>query len=113
MNMRPASEFSATITVTLDAESMAGRPGYRSGVRPGHRIPGREDFFTGAIFFSDREWIRPGESAEVTGNFRIYSRDADKFVPGFRWHICEADRVVGSAELVQRGPITDHLFDDS
>jgi len=107
--MRPASEFSATIILTLDPDAMAGRPGYISGVRANHRIPGREDFFAGAMFFPDREWVRPGESAEVSANFRIYSDDADKFVPGFRWHVCEADKIVGSAELVRRGPMTEQL----
>ena len=110
--MRPASEFSATIILTLDPEAMSGRPGYSSGVRANHRIPGREDFFVGAMFFPDQELVRPGESAEVSGNFRIYSDDADKFVPGFRWHVCEADKIVGSAELVRRGPMTDQLFGD-
>jgi len=108
--MRPASEFSATVILTLDPEAMAGRAGYTSGVRCNHRIPGREDFFAGVMFFPEREWVRPGESAEVSGNFRIYSDDADKFVPGFRWHVCEANKIVGSAELIRRGPMTDHLF---
>lgn len=110
--MRPASEFSATIILTLDPEVMAGRPGYSSGVRANHRIPGREDFFAGAMFFPDREWVHPGESAEVSGNFRIHSSDADKFVPGFKWHVCEADKVVGSAELVRRGPMTQSLLEN-
>ena len=110
--MRPTREFSATIILTLDPEAMAGRPGYCSGVCANHRIPGREDFFAGAMFFPDREWVRPGESAEVSGNFRIYADDANKFVPGFRWHVCEADKVVGSAELVQRGPMMEQLFGD-
>ena len=105
--MRPACEFSATIILTLDPEAMAGRPGYSSGVRANHKIPGREDFFTGAMFFPDREWVRPGEVAEVSGKFRIYSDDAEKFVTGFRWHVCEADSIVGSAELVERGAMTE------
>ena len=105
--MRPACEFSATIILTLDPEAMAGRPGYSSGVRANHRIPGREDFFAGAMFFPNREWVRPGETAKVSASFRIYSADAGKFVPGFRWHVCEADSIVGSAELVERGPITE------
>lgn len=108
--MRPVCEFSATIVLTLDPKAMAGRPGYSSGVRASHRIPGREDSFAGVMFFPDRGLIRPGQSAEVSGNFRIYSDDADKFVPGFRWHVCEADRIVGSAELVRRGPMKDSLF---
>jgi hypothetical protein len=110
--MKPASEFSATILLTLDAEAMAGRPGYSSGVRANHRIPGREDFFAGAMFFPDREWVRPGETAEVSGNFRIYSDDVDKFVPGFQWHVCEADKIVGLVELIDRGPITKIVRDD-
>ena len=59
--------------------------------------------FTGAMFFPERERIRPGESAEVSANFRIYSKDLEKFVAGFRWHVCEAQNVVGSAELIERG----------
>ena len=110
--MRPASEFSATILLTLDSKAMAGRPGYSSGIRANHRIPGRDDFFAGAMFFPDREWIRPGETAEVSGNFRIYSDDADKFIPGFRWHVCEAEKVVGSAELVKRGPMIETVPGD-
>ena len=105
--MRRASEFSAKVMLTLDRKAMAGRPGFVSGVRANHRIPGRKDFFAGAMFFPDREWVRPGETTEVSANFRIYSDDADKFVPGFRWHVCEAEKVVGSAELVERGPMTE------
>ena len=101
--MRPTCEFSATIILTLDSEAMAGRPDYSSGVRANHRIQGRVDFFAGAMFFPDREWVRPGESAEVTAVFRVFSDDIDKFVPGFRWSVCEADNVVGTAELVERG----------
>lgn len=94
--------MSATIKVTLDAERMSGRLGYKNGVRPNHRIPGRKnEVFMGALYFKDREFLKPGESCEADGKFIIYSKDESLFVPGFRWEICEASRLTGTAELVK------------
>ncbi|ANO52052.1 hypothetical protein BA177_13335 [Woeseia oceani] len=100
--MEPGSTMSATIKVTLDATRMAGRPGYKNGVRPNHRIPGRRnEVFMGALYFKDREILKPGESCVAEGKFIIYSKDESLFVPGFCWEICEASRLTGTAELVE------------
>ena len=94
--------MSATIKVTLDAKQIAGRPGYKSGVRPNHRIPGRRnEVFMGALYFKDRELLRPGESCEADGKFIISTKDESLFVPGFCWEICEASRLTGMAELIE------------
>ena len=89
------------VEVTLDAEAMRGRPGYRSGVRPNHWMPGQAYAFVGQLDFLDRDWLRPGESCEAKGRFRIAEQDRSEFVPGFTWDIGEARRIVGRCKLLR------------
>ena len=106
--MEPASNFDAQVIVSLDAEAMAGRPGYRTGIAPNHRIRGRDmRYFIGALFFEDRQLLRPGESATAKGKFIVYKADLPLFEPGFRWELCEGVKFVGTIELVSRGPAED------
>ena len=101
--MKTSGTFTARVRVCLDAEEMLGREGWRTGVRPNHRIPGRgNEMFIGMLKFLDREWLRPGECAEATGSFMLMPVDVPLFVPGFEWELCEALHVVGRAELLER-----------
>ena len=106
--MESASHFDATVIVTLDAKAMAGRPGFKSGIRPNHRIPGHGTrCFIGALTFEGKDWLRPGESTKAEGKFIVYTSDVPLFEPGFRWNLCEGMNVVGSVELISRGESTD------
>ena|SRR5690606_9439841 len=101
--MKSDGTFTAKVRVCLDAAVMRGREGWRTGIRPNHRIPGRDDeMFVGMLTFSDREWLRPGECTEANGRFMIMPIDEPLFVPGFSWELCEGPRVVGRAELLER-----------
>ena len=96
--------FTARVRVWLDADAMRGGEGWRSGIRPNHRIPGRgSEMFMGMLSFLDREWLRPGECTEASGSFLIMPIDEPLFVPGFSWELCEGPhRIVGRAELLER-----------
>ena len=61
----------------------------------------------GALSFDDREWLRPGESAKEKGKFIVYTADLPLFEPGFQWELCESVRILGTVELVSRGPAED------
>jgi hypothetical protein len=96
--------FDAAVIVTLDADAMAGRPGYRTAIMPNHRIPGPGNrYFMGALFFDDRQLLKPGESTTARGKFIVNRSDLPRFQPGLRWEICERDKVVGTVELMTRG----------
>ena len=92
--------LTALVEFTLDAAAMKGRPGYRSGVRPNHWMPGREYAFVGQLDFVDREWLRPGEMCEAKGNFIIPEQDLPSFLPGFAWQVGEAYKIVGHCKLL-------------
>jgi len=95
--------FTAKVRVSLDANAMPDRVGWRSGIRPNHRIPGRDhEMFIGTLTFSDREWLRPGECADATGSFMVMPADVPLFVPGFSWELCEGKSTVGTAEFLER-----------
>lgn len=84
----------------LYAECMAARPGYRTGVRPNHRFPGREDCFIGQVNFIGVEILRPGESCEAVMQCVVAVKDRELFVPGFSWEVCEADEVLGFGRVL-------------
>lgn len=101
--MKTSGTFNARVRVCLDAGAMRGREGWRTGIRPNHRIAGRaNEMFMGMLEFSDREWLRPGECAEAIGSFMIMSVDMPLFVAGFSWELCEGLHVVGRAQLLER-----------
>src|SRR6478735_3990975 len=54
----------AEVEVSLNPSAMANRPGFGSGVRPNHWIPGRHYTYIGQLDFKDREWLKPGESCK-------------------------------------------------
>jgi hypothetical protein len=100
--MNTSGVFTAKAWVCLDAKQMFGHEGWRTGVRPNHRIPGRgNEMFMGMLTFSDREWLRPGQCAEATVRFMVMPADVPLFVPGFWWELCEGPHVVGRAEVLE------------
>jgi hypothetical protein len=91
----------ANVELVLDAKAMAGRLGYRSGIRPNHRMPARNYHFIGQLEFQDREWLRPGERCEARGSFIVAEQDRGNFIPGFTWEVCEGPtKVVGTCTLL-------------
>jgi hypothetical protein len=92
--------IAATVELALDAVAMMGRPGYRSGIRPNHWMPGRDYTFMGSLIFADREWLTPGEKFEAKGRFIIPEQDLVGFVPGLTWQVGEGRRIVGSCTLL-------------
>lgn len=88
------------VEVALDATAMHGRDGYRTGVRPNHRMPGRDYTFIGQLDFQDREWLRPGETCLATARLLVADQDLARFHPGFRWAIAEGPKVVGHCILI-------------
>ena len=91
----------AIIEVGLHELNMQGRPGYKSGVRPNHWIPGRDYPFIGQIDFDEPELLKPGDSCIASSNLYIVSQDRELFVPGFTWHICEGIKIVGYAKIIE------------
>jgi hypothetical protein len=88
------------VEVGLHEHCMHDRDGYHSGVRPNHWIPGRTYTFIGQIDFLDRGHLQPGQTCEATMQCIIARQDRDLFVPGFAWHICEANMIVGYARVL-------------
>jgi hypothetical protein len=91
----------AVVDFALHAELMPGRPGFRSGVRPNHWIPGWATTFIGQLSFDDREWLRPGEKCMARASLIIPARERSSFVPGLTWHVCEANKIVGYCRIVE------------
>ncbi len=96
----PTVGLVARVEFALDAKAMEGRPGYRSGIRPNHQMPGRSYNFIGQIDFPDREWLRPGEACEASGSFIVAEQDRASFVPGFTWRVAEGPRIVGTCKVL-------------
>jgi len=85
----------------LHQSRMEGRDGYTSGVRPNHRIPGRDYTFIGQVEFGDRKTLTPGESCVANMKCIVATQDMDLFKPGFTWHVCEANKIVGYARVIE------------
>ena len=92
--------FEALIKVGLHAEFMQGRKGYGTGIRPNHWIPSKSYTFIGQIDFIGQDWLNPGESCEANGRFLLPVLDEHLFVPGFSWHICEGNKIMGYATIL-------------
>jgi len=100
--MESTSTFKAMLRCYLDPDAMQGRAGYKPGVRPNHRIPGAGDqFLMGQLDFGDNGLLEPGRWMPATGHFIVNSSDLPRLQPGFRWEICEGQKVIGSAELIK------------
>jgi len=87
--------------IGLHDNCMKDRPGYRSGVRPNHWIPGREYCFIGEIRFKTNEWLKPGDEDIAIISCLIASQDKKLFQPGFAWHITEAGKIVGYGKCIR------------
>lgn len=79
---------------------MQNRIGYKTGISPNHWIPGRDYSFRGHIEFSDRDTLKPGDVCKATIKCLIAAQDRCLFVPGFAWHVCEANKIVGYAKVL-------------
>lgn len=88
------------VEFSLHENSLEGRDGYYSGVRPNHWIPGRDYAFFGQVEFHDRELLKPGESCRAVVKSMLASQDKPAIKPGFSWHVCEGNRIVGYATVV-------------
>lgn len=86
----------------LHESCMQGRDGYYSGIRPNHWIPGRDYTFIGQVNYEDRDLLKPGEKCNATLKGVIATQDKGKFIPGFTWHICEANKIMGYATVLQQ-----------
>ena len=96
------------VLVSLSAEAMVGRPGYKSGVRPNHRMPWEKArYFVGSLRFTEEQWLRPGKTLEAEAELIVYRSDLMHFEPGFRWILCEANLDVGEVELLSRSEAED------
>lgn len=90
----------ATVQFALSAEAMQSRPGFRTGIRPNHWLHDRDYAFVGQLDFTDREWLKPGETCTSTVTLLIALQDRDRFVPGLVWQVGEAKRIVGECTLL-------------
>jgi len=84
----------------LYASCMQNRPGYRSGIRPNHWLPGRDYTVIGQIEFNDCDLLGPGQSCKAICKMIVPVSDAVLFVPGYTWHICEANKIMGYAKVI-------------
>src|SRR5688572_11117836 len=46
--------------ISLDEAALTGRPGFGSGIRPNHHVPGRDYCVLGQIDFIDVAWLSLG-----------------------------------------------------
>jgi hypothetical protein len=90
----------AEIEFCLDETAQLGAPAWFSGIRPQHRIPGRPYSFMGQIDLIGVKSISPGQCCRAKATCIIAERDRPYFVPGFCWHICKVDRIVGYARYI-------------
>ena len=88
------------VEVGLHQSCMDGRSGYRSGIRPNHWIPGRDYTFIGQLEFIGQDLLAPGESCQATIKCILPVQDMERFQPGFIWHICEANKIMGYAKVL-------------
>ncbi|WP_211219911.1 hypothetical protein, partial [Simiduia agarivorans] len=88
------------VEIGLHESCMQGRPGYRSGVRPNHWMPGKDYTFMGQVDFIGRDLLSPGECCEAIVKCIIPVQDLGLFEPGFIWQICEANRIMGYAKVL-------------
>lgn len=84
----------------LHESCMQGRDGYYSGIRPNHWIPGCDYTFLGQVEYEDRDLLKPGEKCNATLKGIIAIQDKEKFVPGFTWHVCETNKIMGYAKVL-------------
>jgi hypothetical protein len=94
-------DLTLAIEIGLHESCMRGRSGYKSGIRPNHWIPGRDYTFLGQVEFDDRELLKPGENCKAIIKCIVPSHDIALFVPGFAWHICEANKIMGYAKVLE------------
>jgi translation elongation factor EF-Tu-like GTPase len=90
--------------LTLYPTNKGGRTtGIRTGYRPNHVFE-YENFkqtYIGMISFDEKEWILPGETANVLVEF-IDMLDVRKFINiGRKWWIHEALRKLGEVEIIE------------
>jgi len=94
------AHVAANVQVTLIENYMPGRAGFNSGVRPNHIYPGVDYACAGILDFVDRDQLAPGETCAAKARLMIPEKDVPLFAPGFKWHICESNTIVGFAELL-------------
>ena len=96
--------FSVRARLTLLTTEDGGRQsGISSRYRPNHNFgdPDGREMYIGQIEFSDREFIEPGETNEVTVNFIPGRGLSEKLKVGREWRIQEASRLVGNATVLE------------
>jgi translation elongation factor EF-Tu-like GTPase len=92
--------------LTLFATENGGRKtGIKTGYRPNHVFEYENGIFKqtyiGQITFDDREWILPGDIANVYVEF-INMLDIKRFINvGQKWWIHEAAKKLGEAEIIE------------
>ena len=89
--------------ISLDEVAMTGRPGFGSGIRPNHHLPGRDYCVVGQLNFADLEWLSPGSTCQADCVFVVPEQDVSMFVPGFRWEFFEGVRRVGFGQVLTIG----------
>ena len=88
------------VEVGLYSHCMEGRSGYRSSIRPNHWIPGKDYTFAGQLDFEGQDLLAPGETCNAMLSAMLLPEDIALFKPGFAWHICEANKIMGYAKVV-------------
>jgi len=88
--------------VKLCLEDSKEHKGWCTGVRPNHRIVGRNQFFVGQLVFIDSTWVAPGDCVDAIGSFLIHPSDAATLTIGTSWLVYdEPRRVAGTAKLLE------------
>ncbi len=93
--------INAIVEIGLHKSCMRDRDGYYTGVRPNHWMPGRDYCFMGHLDFIDTHLLKPGDSCKAHGRFIIASQDIRHFKPGFCWHICEKNKIMGYGKVIE------------
>ena len=88
--------------ISLDEAALVGRPGFGSGIRPNHHLPGRDYCVLGQIDFIDMAWLAPGSKCQANCVFVVPQRDVSMFIPGLHWEFYEGARRVGFGRLLSK-----------
>jgi acetyltransferase-like isoleucine patch superfamily enzyme len=78
--------------IILYKDAMNGRPGYRTGIRPNHKIRETGYIFFGEITFGNDVWLKPGGTIFGKINCVIACQDRPLFKEGYYWPISDLCR---------------------
>ena len=92
--------FERIIEFGLNSDTECQPNGYGSGIRPNHWV--RENTYTvmGQIDFINCDRLTAGQSCKAICSFYAPKEDEKLFIPGFKWDIGEATKIIGYGKVI-------------